>query len=1431
MPDGPGSGAALRRLSRRELRVYSGGTVEFPLASPTLGQRMLPSPFRTMSFTHAPVMAPAQMRRGMQSWTTAARRLLLVGLAALAMVALEPQAGADSSICSSVFVGDLNNDKKVTALDLQRFGVLRDSGQYDPCADFTRDGLLTDADGFVLTRLIQFATDASTGGGGQFRIPNIQLNEVRLGVDSDTQTQQRYVEFRLPEAPFPASYAWTGELGTGYSLVLVGWDADGGTVRQGVVLGVVELSGLDFQSSGASAGYALVLPEVTNPPQFTLPIGNVVPLRRPLREFFGSASQNVTLLLTYRRPPTAAFSTNVSEPVVGQGLDVGGACRLATRSEGSANELPPWDVILDAVSLRRSDGDTELWGCNYCPRPDYSAGPLSVGTPPEDERPFHAFRCEGSGTSAGQWRAASQAPALGVDTPGSVNRACSDPTTFCGQSGAESCLRPHANPACDDAACCSAVCQVLPDCCESQWDALCVQRAGTECLECGGAGAGDCFTPSALPACDDTECCESVCELDAMCCVMEWDASCVATAETECLSCGDDVGSCFLPHEQPYCADEACCLRTCALDVTCCQVSWDINCVEIATAECAEIGCGSELAGDCCVPHDTPFCSDGPCCALVCSSTPFCCEVTWDEVCTKLAITNCPTVACVCGAPDAESCFEVHELPGCADGYCCLQVCRYDPFCCVVTWDATCVQGADTQCAILPECQGTPLDPVTGSCLIAHLTPGCDDPACCDEVCQVDPECCITSWDLECTVQAGQLCSECGNPNSGSCFSEHNQPSCLNAKCCESVCAQDPFCCEDVWDSLCVDIALDQCADPTKSCGQSTLRPCFVPSVVPGCNQSSCCDEICGGFDAFCCEVAWDALCVQLAVRLCTPPGGSTGGSGDCLEVHPTRGCGNDACAATVCSVEPNCCQISWDQRCVAIAATICVTPNACPGNGECFVAHNSGGCSDPYCCNAVCGVDPSCCNERWDSSCVTAARELCEPQEPEWNCPCLGSCFEAHPENPGCEQVACCSAVCAEQPTCCIDAWDQNCANLAQQICCGGLGCDSGCAGPCLESHDSPYCDEPYCCEAVCQVEPFCCEVVWDGACATIAQDRCARGCGSALASSCFFDDSGSPGCNDFECCATVCEQDSYCCEFDWDVACVELARSFCEVPKCGDEQLGDCCVPHEEPWCREGACCDAVCAQDTFCCEFEWDVNCVELTYAISSCSCAKECGDECAGSCCEPHLGVACQDEACCKDVCAQDMMCCTLEWDQVCADLAKSLCYKDDGPCPLTCGEPSAGSCCIPHPSRGCDDLACCTAVCDKDTYCCLVEWDQTCVALVGTECREDLCSGLSCGSPDAGSCYSEHPEPYCDDFRCCDYICSQLALCCELEWDAECVKYAVSFCTGFTGDAPGGSKGRQQRRDTGVKSVPRSSNGQGPSGAAPPTAVKPGKPAK
>ncbi|MDI9411923.1 MAG: hypothetical protein QM519_10380, partial [Bacteroidia bacterium] len=198
-------------------------------------------------------------------------------LAALEVVAATA-VRADSAICDNVFVGDLNNDKKVTVADITVFQQLRATGTYSACADFTRDGILNDADGTVLSTLVNFNSDPVTGGG-KFRVPNITLNELRLGVPSLlTPLQQRYVELRIPQSSFPTNYAWNGTLPEGYSLVIVGRTlSDQGLPDQGVILRSIDLTGLQFQRDGSSAGYALILQaqEPGSLPVYNLPTPNI----------------------------------------------------------------------------------------------------------------------------------------------------------------------------------------------------------------------------------------------------------------------------------------------------------------------------------------------------------------------------------------------------------------------------------------------------------------------------------------------------------------------------------------------------------------------------------------------------------------------------------------------------------------------------------------------------------------------------------------------------------------------------------------------------------------------------------------------------------------------------------------------------------------------------------------------------------------------------------------------------------------------------------------------------------------------------------------------------------------------------------------------------------------------------------------------------
>lgn len=57
---------------------------------------------------------------------------------------------------------------------------------------------------------------------------------------------------------------------------------------------------------------------------------------------------------------------------------------------------------------------------------------------------------------------------------------------------------------------------------------------------------------------------------------------------------------------------------------------------------------------------------------------------------------------------------------------------------------------------------------------------------------------------------------------------------------------------------------------------------------------------------------------------------------------------------------------------------------DACGSGPPCFVPHETPGCSDATCCATVCAVDPLCCNKSWDQLCVDRAFEDCESEVPE---------------------------------------------------------------------------------------------------------------------------------------------------------------------------------------------------------------------------------------------------------------------------------------------------------------------------------------------------------------------------------------------------------------------------------------------------------------
>jgi hypothetical protein len=61
------------------------------------------------------------------------------------------------------------------------------------------------------------------------------------------------------------------------------------------------------------------------------------------------------------------------------------------------------------------------------------------------------------------------------------------------------------------------------------------QGAGT--AGCGGVFSGSCYEPHSPRGCNDAQCCEIVCGIDAYCCSATWDTNCAQIAYENCTGC------------------------------------------------------------------------------------------------------------------------------------------------------------------------------------------------------------------------------------------------------------------------------------------------------------------------------------------------------------------------------------------------------------------------------------------------------------------------------------------------------------------------------------------------------------------------------------------------------------------------------------------------------------------------------------------------------------------------------------------------------------------------------------------------------------------------------------------------------------------------------------------------------------------------------
>jgi hypothetical protein len=374
--------------------------------------------------------------------------------------------------------------------------------------------------------------------------------------------------------------------------------------------------------------------------------------------------------------------------------------------------------------------------------------------------------------------------------------------------------------------------------------------------------------------------------------------------------------------------------------------------------------------------------------------------------------------------------------------------------------------------------------------------------------------------------------------------------------------------------------------------------------------------------------------------------------AGDCLSAHAFPGCADATCCNRVCQFNPACCQVAWDAGCVDVANIECIGLCGAAINGDCRSEHATPGCNDRNCCAAVCAIDPGCCDITWDLSCVLQANNVCDAPPPV---PCgsssAGACNAAH-ATPSCSDAACCNTVCAIDPSCCIQSWDAICVQLAAAYCVScAINCPSesiteaeGCGNrqndPCAGGVQSPASLTPG--TVVCgQIDGVWDDTAWTGDrdvwTITVPdpnQDGISKVTIAFSAEFTGYAALVAPGCTT-----------------PLSSAAIHVAAQGCT------ESTAFACLPPGTYWVivAPGTFPNVGLTSTIDC----GTTPRYTLRVSASDVGCTPACTPT-AGPCFEPHVLPGCADATCCAVTCAADPFCCTDTWDGACAARAAQVC---------------------------------------------------------------------------------------------------------------------------------------------------------------------------
>jgi hypothetical protein len=263
--------------------------------------------------------------------------------------------------------------------------------------------------------------------------------------------------------------------------------------------------------------------------------------------------------------------------------------------------------------------------------------------------------------------------------------------------------------------------------------------------------------------------------------------------------------------------------------------------------------------------------------------------------------------------------------------------------------------------------------------------------------------------------------------------------------------------------------------------------------------------------------IALSFACAAVIAMAGDPPAACFNATHDCLSVGEP-GCTDAFCCDVICAIDPFCCSVAWDEVCVGEAQEFCAVTGTCGASSHPCDVTGFPGCDDAVCCEAVCAVLPDCCDTMWDGDCVLQAFAICRLPDPPTVCTlAVHGCGEVG--GPGCSADGCCADVCAVSPSCCAVAWDAACVEIAAELC--------GVITP-------PFCDQSAPPNAVAEPEP----------CGTSVNNGCNGGADSG--SDCCVA-SGGVDCDDPACVNAVCAIDPFCCMVAWDQICADESIILC--------------------------------------------------------------------------------------------------------------------------------------------------------------------------------------------------------------------------------------------------------------------------------------------